>query len=323
MSYLIYREELNPSFKDFGIDIPMKESRYKKSFDLLASHEQLGPLQNLWHYDQDWSDFDFEELSLAHTEHYLERLQNSTKEVIFETYQIDKLLDNPKRPLEHMLKRMLGNVQGTLTACNQALDLGLGYFMGGGMHHAFSDRGQGFCLVNDVVLAIRKLQKIKKINKALIIDLDAHKGDGSAEITQNDPSIFTMSIHMAKGWPLVDPYSPKSYLPSDLDIPVSNSQEYLEKLRNGLLQLPLDVDICLVVSGADPYELDELESTQTLQLSLEQMMQRDLMVYNFLKENSIKQAYCMAGGYGENTWKVYYQFLEYLLLDQLKLNPQR
>jgi len=97
---------------------------------------------------------------------------------------------------------------------------------------------------------------------------------------------------------------------------VSQLQEGLRKLGN--FSRP---DLTVVVSGVDPFEKDELPSTGDLKLSLEQMMQRDLLVYNFLKERSIPKAYLMAGGYGESSWLAYAQFLEWALLDNLNHTP--
>lgn len=194
------------------------------------------------------------------------------------------------------------------------------------MHHAKLDYGEGFCVVNDLVISIRKLQAEKKIGTVWIIDVDAHKGDGTASLTKDDESIFTLSIHMAKSWPLdgqefINGKPNPSFIPSDMDIPVEEGEDglYVQKLREGLEKLKTfkKPDIALVVDGSDPFEEDELPSTKGLKLSLEQMKERDISVYNFLKSQNIPGAYVMAGGYGENSWKVYAQFLEHVLLERL------
>ena len=97
---------------------------------------------------------------------------------------------------------------------------------------------------------------------------------------------------------------------------------YVSRLQEGLNTLGnfSRPDLAVVVSGVDPFEKDELPSTDDLKLSLDQMMQRDLLVYEFLQERRIPQAYLMAGGYGESSWQVYAQFLEWALSDKLKLN---
>jgi acetoin utilization deacetylase AcuC-like enzyme len=195
------------------------------------------------------------------------------------------------------------------------------------MHHAQYDRGGGFCLVNDIVIAVRRLQAEGHIRQAWVIDLDAHKGDGTAALTADDDSITTLSIHMARGWPLDQPRVDEkgrpnpSFIPSDIDIPVGEHQtdRYNARLKEGLERLKRlsDADLSIVVSGADPYEADELPSTSGMALTLEQLMERDRMVYSFLTAAAVPAAYLMAGGYGKNSWRVYAQFLEWVLLKRL------
>ena len=128
---------------------------------------------------------------------------------------------------------------------------------------------------------------------------------------------------MARGWPLdgsgllADGTPNPSFTPSDIDIPIESGEEghYIERLREGLVQLaaPAPADLAIVVCGADPYEKDELPSTSGLRLTLEQMLARDQLVYSFLEERKIPAAFLMAGGYGEETWRVYAQFLRWVL----------
>jgi acetoin utilization deacetylase AcuC-like enzyme len=185
------------------------------------------------------------------------------------------------------------------------------------------DHGSGFCLINDIVIAARKLQVENGVRKVWIIDTDAHKGDGTAAITAGDETLSTLSIHMACGWPLdghatrKDGTSNPAFTPSDIDIPIEAGAEsdYNKRLQQGLERLAASesADLAIVVSGADPYEKDELPSTSKLNLNLEQLMARDQLVYTFLKEKSIPAAFLMAGGYGEEVWKVSTQFLTWVL----------
>ena len=112
----------------------------------------------------------------------------------------------------------------------------------------------------------------------------------------------------------------------EIDIPMARGEDhlYVSRLQEGLNKLGnfSRPDLTVVVSGVDPFEKDELPSTGDLKLSLDQMMQRDLLVYEFLQERRIPQAYLMAGGYGESSWQVYAQFLEWALLDRLKLSAE-
>jgi acetoin utilization deacetylase AcuC-like enzyme len=134
---------------------------------------------------------------------------------------------------------------------------------------------------------------------------------------------------MARGWPLDQPERDRegrlnpSFIPSTIDIPIEPGEEglYNPRLQVGLERLAGAgrPDLALVVCGADPYELDELPSAAGLRLTLEQLLERDQMVYAFLKSLAIPGAWVMAGGYGQNTWKVYAQFLEWALHDRLFL----
>jgi acetoin utilization deacetylase AcuC-like enzyme len=206
-----------------------------------------------------------------------------------------------------------------------ALEKKFCFVFGGGMHHAKKDYGAGFCLVNDIVIALRKLQAENLIRTAWVIDLDAHKGDGTAVLTQEDSSITTLSIHMARGWPLDGEAYDRhgrlnpSFVPSDIDIPVDEGEEhlYVAKLQDGLEKLTniRAPDLAIVLAGSDPYEKDELPSTEPLKLSLAQLKERDLLVYHFLKAKGIPRAYVTAGGYGEHAWEVDYQFVEWALLN--------
>ena len=267
---------------------------------------------------------------------YIQKLySNALEQEIVKTFE---LIDshgqffryNPQNatlPLTDLFGRILDRVAGTWQCCMVALREGFCFYFGGGMHHAQKHYGNGFCIVNDIVIAVRRLQAENRIKTAWIIDVDAHKGDGTAALTADDDSITTLSIHMARGWPLDgERYDKKgnlhlSFIPSDIDIPIAPGEDhrYVNALRQGLDRLDTfpTPDIAVVVSGADPYEKDTLPSTSGLKLSLEQLKTRDIMVYNFLKERGIPRAYLMAGGYGEHAWEVYAQFLEWALLDFL------
>jgi acetoin utilization deacetylase AcuC-like enzyme len=163
-----------------------------------------------------------------------------------------------------------------------------------------------------------------------VVDTDAHKGDGTAALTRDDDSIITLSIHMAHGWPLDGEIFDKqsrfnpSFTPSNIDIPIARGEDqlYIPRLREGLRQMDAfpKPDLAVVVYGADPFEKDELPSAADLKLSLEQMLQRDRLVYEFLKARGIPQAFLMAGGYGRSSWQVYARFLEWALTDSLGLH---
>lgn len=318
---IIYNPELNPNLLDYGITIPLLDDRADKCFEAL---KKIDP--SLSYFDlNDISPITKNDLLLCHTNEYVEKLLSvKARLAILETFELvdaegkyyryDPTI--AKKELSGIVFRAMLNASVTYQTCLNALSNGFSFFLGGGMHHAMSFEGRGFCLINDIVIAIRKLQNENGIGKALIIDVDAHKGDGTAQLTENDDLITTLSIHMADAWPLDDKSdSNPSLISSTLDIPMKIGEEnlYIQKLKEGLDYVGTTYDFALVVNGADPYELDELESSAGIKLTKEQMLERDLLVYNFLKQNKIPQAYVMAGGYGKRSWEIYYQFLKEVL----------
>jgi acetoin utilization deacetylase AcuC-like enzyme len=332
---ILYDPAQSHELVDFGIEIPVMESRASEAFRRLSCDPRLGPRVGVWHVDRVVERLTRGDLLGAHSAAYVDRLfSDKLESEIIQTYE---LVDahgrfhrynpaNAKLPLTDLFDRVLVRAAGTLQCCRIALRSGFCFYFGGGMHHAQKERG-GFCLVNDLVIALRRLQSENRIASAWVIDVDAHKGDGTAALTAGDNTIATLSIHMAAGWPLDQPERDAagrpnpSFVPSTVDIPIAPGEEpfYIERLRDGLERLgrTLQPDLALVVCGADPYELDELPSTAGLKLSLGQLLERDQRVYAFLKQRVIPGAWVMAGGYGRNSWRVYAQFLEWVLADRL------
>ena len=331
---ILYNKDQNLSLEPYGILIPVRSSKTTKTLEALLAHPILGPLAERWHRRPETGLISKADLLRVHDPHYVERLfSKGLEQELMKTFElVDEkghyhryAPDRAELPLSRLFKRILDTASGTWQCCRLALDHGFCFFFGGGMHHAHYSQGKGFCLINDIVVALRKLQSEGNIKTAWVIDVDAHKGDGTAALTSGDDSIRTLSLHMASGWPLDEPeYDEQgrlnpSFIPSDIDVPVKQGEEdrYLEKLQAGLDELDTFArpDLALVVSGADPLELDELESARELKLTLEQLLERDRLIYRFLKERGLPRAYVMAGGYGSETWRVYAGFLEWALLD--------
>lgn len=324
----IYDESYRLNFQDYGILIPINPSRYIKSYQALREHP-LFSQDSLIPYRG--RQINKDDLLRVHDKSYVERLFGP--EVTREMEKVFELFDekgNPHRydphkgkyPLKQMFKKVLMIASGTYQSCKEALKGEDAFFFGGGMHHGHHDHGSGFCPINDIVIAAQKILKEEQsVSKIWIIDVDAHKGDGTAALTEKQEDIQTLSIHMARGWPLgaealKTPYNPV-FLSSNVDIGIESGEEnqYIPKLKAGLNELAAKgkADLAIVVLGSDPYEEDELPSTTLLNLNLEQMLERDRLVVNFLKEHQVPSAYLMAGGYGENSWKVYSQFFNWIL----------
>lgn len=322
---IFYHPDCDLRFSDYGIEIPIVDDRAAHVFSSLKylypflEFTDLSIIPHITRTD----------LERVHTSDYIDRLFGSAAERQQEFYQCYELVGsegnferynpkNQKRDFKEMLETVLLQVAMTNASTRYALKHGFSYYLGGGMHHAMSFAGRGFCLVNDTVITLRKMQAEGLIKTAWIVDVDVHKGDGAPEILQNDPSIKTFSIHMKEGWPLNtgsvrDPW----YIPSTVDVGVDVGEEdqYLAKLEDGLLsleELAPNPDIVIVVNGADPFEFDELPSASFINLSKDQMLSRDKFLYQFFKSRNIPQSYVMAGGYGEKSWEIYLQFLKFV-----------
>ena len=181
---------------------------------------------------------------------------------------------------------------GTLTCCQFALEHGIAMNIAGGTHHAFSNRGEAFCMLNDQAIGARYLQAQHGIKKVLIIDLDVHQGNGTAEIFRDDPSVFTFSMHGASNYPFKKERS-------DLDIPLEKGTEdatYLALLKKELPQLFAKVqpDFVFYLCGVDILATDKLG---TLGMSLEGCYERDRFVLQSCKDLGIPVQCSMGGGY--------------------------
>lgn len=322
---IFYHPDCDLRFSEFGIEIPIVDDRAAHVFSSLKylypflEYTNLSKLTPITRAD----------LERVHTHDFLNRIFGSATELQEEIYQCYELKNsegqferynpkNQKREWKELVDIVLLQTSMTYASSKYALQNGFSYFLGGGMHHSMSFAGRGFCLVNDMVITLRKMQAEGLIKTAWIVDVDVHKGDGAPEILQNDSSIKTFSIHMKEGWPLNsgtlrDPW----FIPSTVDVGIEVGQEdqYMARLEAGLLdleELAPNPDLVIVVNGADPYEFDELPSASFLNLSKEQMIARDKFLYQFFKSRSIPQSYVMAGGYGEKSWEIYLQFLKFV-----------
>lgn len=322
---IFYHPDCDLRFSDYGIEIPIVDERAAHVFSSLQylypflEYTDLSKINLVTRLD----------LERVHTDEFLNRLFGTNSEIQEEIYQGYELVNseghferynpkNQKKEWKELVDTILLQVSMTNTSSRYALEHGFSYYLGGGMHHAMSFTGRGFCLLNDLVITLRKMQAEALIKTAWIVDVDVHKGDGAPEILQNDPTIKTLSIHMKEGWPLNsgtlrDPW----FIPSTVDVGVEIGEEdqYLARLEAGLLELEERSprpDLVIVVNGADPYELDELPSSSFINLSKEQMISRDKLLYQFFKSRKIPQSYVMAGGYGEKSWEIYLQFLKFV-----------
>ncbi len=183
---------------------------------------------------------------------------------------------------------------GTLAAAFAALEDGWAANLAGGTHHAFPDRGEGFCVFNDVAVAAREIQAEGRARNVSVFDLDVHQGNGTAAIFANDPTVFTLSVHGSDNFPFKKETS-------DLDIELpdgTGDADYLEAVERGLeAALRSHPDLAFYVAGADPYEGDRLGR---LAVSLEGLARRDELVFDTCRKARVPVAIVMSGGYARN-----------------------
>lgn len=333
---ILHRPGRGAPLTEYGIDIPSSPDRVGRILEILRAHETIGPREAEWLIGDDGSEVTKEDILRSHSPEYVEKLfSDQVDEVIIQVFELIDENGNyhrydpekATRPLRGMFDRSFKGLAGTYQACKVALETGFCFYFGGGGHHAHRGFGHGFCIISDIMVALHKVQAEGRAKTVWIIDVDAHKGDGVAAITQNDPTIVTLSAHMARGWPLdlpeylEDGTRHPSFTPSDIDVPIESGEEglYNRRLATALDMLagyPIP-DLALVELGADPYEKDGLPSTDPLNLTLDQMNERNLLIYEFLKSRNIPSAYLMSGGYGEHAWEPYPDFLIHALLDRL------
>jgi acetoin utilization deacetylase AcuC-like enzyme len=226
-----------------------------------------------------------DDIALVHSRDYIRKLQAGKL-----TYLEILRLEIPYSP--ELVRAVWLAAGGSILAGRLALQDGACANIGGGFHHAYADHGEGFCVLNDVAIGIRRLQSEKAIERAMTVDCDVHQGNGTAAIFAGDSCVFTLSIHQVNNYPYPKP-------PSTLDINLRDGvedAEYLEELGKGLDQAlgKFQPDLIYYVAGADPYRDDQLGG---LKLSIEGLEKRDRLVFEKARAKNIPVAVTLAGGY--------------------------
>jgi acetoin utilization deacetylase AcuC-like enzyme len=195
---------------------------------------------------------------------------------------------------EQLVERSYRAVGGTCEAARAALDAGVAMNLAGGTHHAFADHGEGYCVFNDVAVAIRSLQAEGKIGCAAVVDLDVHQGNGTHAIFAGDDSVFTFSMHGARNYPF-------HKVPGCVDIELNDGtgdDEYLSVLGATLPDVlgRADADLVVYLAGADPLEHDRLGR---LALTADGLARRDAIVLQCCREVGLPVVITIAGGYSD------------------------
>jgi acetoin utilization deacetylase AcuC-like enzyme len=221
----------------------------------------------------------------THEKEWLDKLQQQTLSA-----QEQRRIGFPQSP--ELTQRELMITQGTIDCCHYALQYGVAINVAGGTHHAFANRGEGFCMLNDMAVAANYLLHNQLAKKILIIDLDVHQGNGTAKIFENNNRVFTFSMHGQHNYPF---HKEKS----DLDVPLLDGTDegtYLTILKNTLPELLKTVqpDFVFYLSGVDILNTDRFGK---LQVSVQGCKQRDAFVFASLQQQHIPCAVAMGGGY--------------------------
>ena len=245
-----------------------------------------------------------EQILLVHSEAFLESLKTSKN--IARYLEVPALAAVPHACLEGgLLKSFRRQVGGTIHAARLALKHGIGVNLGGGWHHAKRDAGEGFCIYNDLAIAIRVLKKEGHIRRAMVIDLDVHQGNGTAEIFDGDETAYTFSIHQGNIYPV-----PKSTSDWDIELQGGTDDEtYLASLSNALPKLfaAAKPDIVFLQGGADVLAGDPLASFQMTPAGL---VKRDAMVIDACVKRGVPIVTTLGGGYQQDSWKAQYASLK-------------
>ncbi len=228
---------------------------------------------------------DFHHILRVHDRSYIERVQSN---LLGRKEQI--LLGLPASP--NLFSRSATEVEATRLACNAALTEGVGVCLAGGTHHAFREHGEGYCVFNDVAIAIRDLQDKRPGIKVMVVDTDAHQGNGTASLLADDPRVFTYSIHVGRNYPT-------KKIASTLDVETVRYVEgemYLQQLFHTLAD-SLDKfapDLVIWISGADNHSNDRFGQ---MHLSLKEIQRRDEVLLRAMIKNRIPVAILYGGGY--------------------------
>lgn len=226
-----------------------------------------------------------EQLFRVHDARYVERVKNGTLGA-----DAQRRLGFPWSAF--MVERSRRSVGGTIAACRAAIADGVAVNLAGGTHHAFADRGEGFCVFNDAVVAARDAQHEGRANRVVIIDLDVHQGDGTATLCADDPTIFTLSVHGERNYPL-------RKARSDLDIGLPDEtadDEYFAAVDHGVRQAlaASRADLAVYLAGADPFVGDRLGR---LAVTKDGLQRRDEIVLEHCGRAGVPVAIVMSGGY--------------------------
>ncbi|BBB33074.1 conserved hypothetical protein [Thermotomaculum hydrothermale] len=271
-------------------------NKYRKIRDKLLEEKIVKPSYIKEPEPATWDDF-----RLVHSKNYVEKLKDPMflAKILFLDYA------NPfDTDIIDFFKYVTGGTIQTFFSAYQ--DKTVCFNLGGGYHHAKKDKGEGFCPVNDVAIAIVKLFKKYGEMKVLVIDLDYHHGNGTATIFEKNENVFTFSIHR-DNWDTINKKNNMDILLPD----GTEDSEYLLQLKYYLPEVfdKFNPDFVVYIAGSDIH-IDD--SFGTFNISTEGVLERDKFVYNFVKQQNLPMGVVAGGGYGKDSWKLYYNFIKWV-----------
>jgi histone deacetylase 11 len=247
------------------------------------------------------------DLARVHTPEYLRSLRRPA--VLAELFEVPAVRRLPGWVLDwKVLRPMRYAAGGTILACRRALEHGLAINLGGGFHHASAARGEGFCAYADTPLAAAILHDEQRVGPVLVVDLDAHHGNGTASVFQDWPWAAILDVYE-------DDLYPAQKEPEAYPVPVPaglTGPEYLDLVRRSVPEA-LDAvrpDLVIYNAGSDPFVDDPLTN---LRLSRDDLAERDLLVARLVRERSIPLALVLSGGYSSESWRIHADSIEGLL----------
>jgi acetoin utilization deacetylase AcuC-like enzyme len=273
-------------YDHFQLPLPARHryprQKYQLVRELLVGEGTISPARMIAATPVDWS-----VLALLHTAPYLAALRNNAL-----SRDAERELGLPFTPL--LADRARAAVQATVQGARRALVEGIAVNLGGGNHHSFPERPSGYCLLNDIAVAVRVLQQARLVERVALIDLDVHQGNANAEIFRHDRGVLTLSVHGARNWPY-------RKAESDIDIALpdlTGDADYLAALADPLEQVftHFRPDIVFYQAGVDPLTQDRLGR---LALTHAGLRARDALVIGHCRQAHCPLVITMGGGYGQ------------------------
>jgi len=293
-TYIVFSSDYLTGVSTYGDHHSFDIFKYKRIRDLLISDKILKTKSILQPNTVTFSD-----INLVHTEKFIQHIKDPIAVNQLLKIEINSLWDNS------VLEYFMAVTGGTIYGACKSLEYNAPVFnFGGGFHHAQPEVAEGFCLLNDVAIAIKKIKKEKNVNNILIVDLDYHQGNGNAIIFQDDPNVFTLSIHADHWIDEIGVSNRDILIQSDI-----SNEDYMALIEKELSQVleKFIPEIIFYIAGSDPYEKDQLAD---MKINRETMLKRNMYVVTKAKELNKPIIILPGGGYGKDSWEIYYDFVK-------------